>query len=280
MRAFALMGCNDPSRVRQLAEHLRRVHRLHARGGKIEHARIVEAHGVFGDEASFRHVAEIRAVRDERALLERGPYGALPPLALRGKRRVAAQAAAESRAPCRQRIVDHDPGHIGLRFHFERDARDVAAPPLGRCLPLDRRYRARDAIAARQRLLERDRRDALQRDPRRAGAVLCNADAFPRVGPRQALRERLVAVVGLPGVREHGVRRAPLRSRPSPVSPRSAPRTCRARPRPTRWRPSCSSARAACGRARRARGAACRPSTPERRSARRAACWRWSRRRS
>src|SRR5262245_59720417 len=65
-----------PIRVWRFAEHLRRIYRLDSCRRQIEHAGIVEAHGVLDGETAFRHVTVVRAIAFERALLVRGPHDA------------------------------------------------------------------------------------------------------------------------------------------------------------------------------------------------------------
>src|SRR4030095_3299107 len=105
-------------------------------------AGILDPHCSLAFEPPLRHIAEVRAIRAERPLLERRPHGALLALALRGDGRVAAETAAERRAARWQRIVDDHPRHVGLRLDFDPHARDGPAPPCALPLPLERSPRA------------------------------------------------------------------------------------------------------------------------------------------
>src|SRR5450755_4980046 len=110
--ADMLSRLNFPIRVRILAEHFRRVHRLDVGCGQVERPRIVEPHRVFDDETSLGHITVIRAEALEGSLLECRPYGAALRLALCEQRRVAAEPTTEDRAAGGDRIVDHDPRHV------------------------------------------------------------------------------------------------------------------------------------------------------------------------
>ena len=163
-----------PIRIRQFAEHLRCVHRLDARRRQLELARIVEPHRVFDDEASLS--ARSGSTRGTPSKVRSSNAGHTVPRVVSpcvSSVRIATEAAAERRAACGNRIVDDDPGHVGLRLDFQVHARDVAARSTGPgvfcCTGVTL---ARDFVPARQRRLQRNRRDALQRHPRLAVAVL------------------------------------------------------------------------------------------------------------
>ena len=64
------------------------------------------------------------------------------------QRRVAREAAAEDAGACGDRVVDDDPGHVGLRVDLERHARDVAARDAPRRALLDGGHAAADPEAA------------------------------------------------------------------------------------------------------------------------------------
>src|SRR6516162_8840850 len=82
------------------------------------------------------------------------------------------------------------------------DARDVAAAPLALYLLLHRGHITHDFVARRERLLQRQCGDALQRDPWFAVAFLPDGEGFLPRRPRQLLLEYLDIVVGPPDVLE------------------------------------------------------------------------------
>src|SRR5208282_1293831 len=133
---------------------------------------IVESYRVLEHEPSLWYIAKVRPIGCERAFLIGGPHRTALDLALRQERRVAAEPTTERRAAGWNRIVDDHPCHVRLGLHFEVHARDIATTPFALDLLLHRGHLARNPVTGRHRLSQRDRRNALQRDPWLAAAIV------------------------------------------------------------------------------------------------------------
>src|SRR5881397_1908382 len=151
--------------IGNLAEHFRGVHRLYPRSGHLEDAVAVQAHRVLDGKGPFRHVFVVGTESLERPLLENRPDPALPLFAPSREPRVTAETRTEDGGAGGNRVVDDDPRHVGLCFDLESHAHDVPLAPGALRLPFDRRQGLFDAVAARERLLERNRRETLDGHP-------------------------------------------------------------------------------------------------------------------
>src|SRR4029077_14426646 len=139
-------------------------------------AALVEANRVLVDPRTLAHVGVIGAHAVEGALLERHARAGGALLTGKCDQRLATEAGTQVRGAGRDRIIEHDPGHVALGFDLEPHARDVTATPGAGLLLSLRGQCPRDDVPARQRRPERDRGAALESDPGLARPVMVDHD--------------------------------------------------------------------------------------------------------